>query len=79
MPIDQRHNFLQQYEKLKEELKPAILRIKKKKPLVTAEDLMKEGIKPGKEMGILLEKAEEIAIEEKLEDPKKVLEILWKK
>ena len=57
-------------------LAPHVERKINNKPLVSSKDLMKHGITPGEKMGLLLQKAEEIAIEEDLSDSKDVLDML---
>jgi poly(A) polymerase len=54
-----------------------INRIKGKKPLVTAQDLIEKGISPGPHLGAYLKKAEEIAITHKLENKKEILDRLF--
>ena len=76
LPIHDRPHYLQEQEKKIQELEQAILRIKNKKPVVTSQHLKEIGIQPGVKMGKLLKEAERIAINENLEDPKKVLEKL---
>ncbi len=70
--------FLQEHEQRYKSLKPYVKRIKDQTPLITAEMLKKEGILPGKTMGLLLKKAEEIAITIQSEDPIVVMEQLKK-
>jgi poly(A) polymerase len=59
-----------------EKLTQAISRIQEKKNVVTAEDLMKRGIQPGRELGKMLDEAEKIAINLDLHSPKEVIERL---
>ena len=54
-----------------------INRIKGKKPLVTAQDLIEKGLSPGPQIGAYLKKAEEIAITHKLDDKKEILDRLF--
>jgi len=54
-----------------------INRIKGKKPLVTAQDLIEKGLSPGPQGGAYLKKAEEIAITHKLDDKKEILDRLF--
>ena len=68
--------FLAHHENEQRQLAFAIDRIQKKTPLVTASDLASAGILPSPKMGILLKAAEKIAINQKIEDKKKVLDIL---
>lgn len=57
-------------------LEEPIQRMRNKKPLVTSAMLHERGIKPGKEMGLLLRQAERIAANLNLNDPKRVLKEL---
>lgn len=75
---DKRYDTLERVLKLRERLKLHIERIIQKKPLVNAEMLKKEGIKPGKLMGDLLKEAEILAINNNLENPQEILKILKK-
>ncbi len=68
-----RETFLVEHEKRKKELGEHITRAKEKKPLVTAAHLQQKGIQPGPKMGKLLQAAEQIAIEEDLNDPREVI------
>ena len=66
-----------------EQLNTAIMRIQTKKPVITAEHLIKKGIKPGVEFGKLLKEAERISVNEAIEEPSEVLSklektLLWK-
>lgn len=61
---EKKESFMAQHIARKEILAPHIRRLQEKKPLVTAEHLASLGIKPGKKMGELLKKAENLAIEE---------------
>lgn len=60
----------------KQRLSFYVKRIEAKKPLITAKDLMREGISAGPKMGDLLKRAEQIAINELIEDPKLLMERL---
>lgn len=53
---------------VQEELQSHITRIRDKRPLVTAADLMQIGIQPGELMGQLLNEAERIAIDESIQE-----------
>lgn len=80
----QRSAFLEEHALRREGLHTAIARIQTQSPLVSAQDLMQEGIAPGVQMGALLKEAERLAINQKLEDQKEVLDLLkksslWKK
>ncbi|MBX9922817.1 MAG: CCA tRNA nucleotidyltransferase [Rhabdochlamydiaceae bacterium] len=68
--------FLHFHAQKKEELSRHIIRIQTKSPLIRAEDLLKEGISPGVQMGKLLKEAEKIAINEDLHEKSIVLEKL---
>ncbi len=74
--IHDRPSFIERLEKKKGELLNFIQRIEEKKPVVGSSHLLKIGIQPGKKMGDLLAKAERIAINEKIEDPEKILSLL---
>jgi hypothetical protein len=58
---------------MREKLTSHIQRIKNKNPVVNASHLIQEGIKPGILMGKLLKKSENIAIEQLIEDPEKII------
>lgn len=62
----------------KEDLSPYILRLQEKKPLLTAKDLIKEGIVPSPTLGLLLKEAEKLSVNLKLND-KKLLTLALKK
>lgn len=68
--------FIQEHQNRKNQLRKHIERIYLKRPLVSSKHLMKNGIKPGKEMGEILKKAERIAINEDLQLPDDVLKRL---
>ncbi len=76
LPEDQRNLLLEKHAKQKGLLDQAILRIRSKCPLVTAEILMKEGILPGVGMGKLLKEAERISVNQGLEDREEVIRLL---
>ncbi len=63
----------------KEELSSYILRIQEKKPLLTASDLLEEGILPSPRLGLLLKEAEKLSINLKLNDKNLIIEALKKK
>lgn len=67
-PLD-REAFLYRHTKHREELASHIKRIQNKTPILTSAFLMSKGIKPGKVMGALLKAAEELSIDENIEDP----------
>lgn len=62
MPVGHQEIFLQRHHRRAQELDGPIRRIVERKPVVTAAHLVKEGIVPGKSMGMLLTEAESIAI-----------------
>ena len=79
-----RENFKKDMDEKKSQLSKAIERIQKRTPLITSQMLMQEGIKPGKSMGDLLKLAEEININEKIEDTEELIKklkasLLWPK
>jgi poly(A) polymerase len=59
-------------------LQQAILRIQTGSPIVRAEHLIAEGITPGKKMGLLLQEAEKISVNQNIEDRKTIIEMLKK-
>lgn len=73
-----RELFFSENSQRKKKLHHAIERKKNNTPIVTSKFLMDHGIMPSKQLGELLEKAEEIAIEENLENPELVLKRLHK-
>jgi poly(A) polymerase len=64
----EREIFLGAHQQRKELLRSAIVRIQTKNPVIRSEHLMLEGIAPGKKMGVLLNEAERIAVNESLDD-----------
>lgn len=68
--------FLEEHEARRARLENHITRIRERRPLLTAAMLEKEGIKPGKKMGLLLQKGEAISINENIEDPALLLKRL---
>jgi poly(A) polymerase len=69
-------SFLNKYGDRYKQLEPHVLRMRAGKPLVTAELLQKNGISPGKKMGVLLKEAEKISANEDCATPEAVLEKL---
>lgn len=67
------HKFRAHHAAQANSLKSAIERIQQQRPLVSAADLMAEGIRPGPQMGTLLREAEKLAINEQLEEKGAVL------
>lgn len=64
---DKIENAFAQLKDLEEKLHSHIDRLHKKKPLCQAKDLKELGISPGKKMGVLLQRAERLAIEHDLQ------------
>ncbi len=73
LPVDHLH-FAQDEQNI---YKEAIDRIRQKKPLVTANDLLAHGIEKGPQMGQALKKAEEIALTHNLHSKDEVLRRLF--
>ncbi len=70
--------FLHEHQNYRQRLGQAILRIQSGEPLVKAEHLMAEGIKPGKKLGLLLTEAERISINQEIEDRDQIIALLKK-
>lgn len=66
--LENSQQFLQEHEKRMNQLSRFIQRIQNHDPVVRSQDLLKEGIVPGKTMGILLEEADTLSINEQTED-----------
>jgi poly(A) polymerase len=75
LPQDAYHFTLDERKIYFEEIE----RIQKKKPIVTAQDLLERGIKAGPEMGVLLKEAENIALQHKLQEKQEILKRLFSK
>lgn len=73
LPQDAYHFTLDEQKIYFEEIE----RIQKKKPIVTAQDLLEKGIIAGPKMGGLLKEAENIAIQHKLKDKQEILKRLF--
>ncbi|MCL6755927.1 MAG: CCA tRNA nucleotidyltransferase [Candidatus Rhabdochlamydia oedothoracis] len=78
LPSKDRNEFLDFHQKKQHLLKKAIERIQKKQPLVTSSSLKAAGIAPGKQMGLLLQEAEKISINQEIEDPQEIISQLKK-
>ncbi|MCB1118555.1 MAG: CCA tRNA nucleotidyltransferase [Chlamydiia bacterium] len=76
IPPERRESFLQFHLTQQQKWHAAIERKKERTPLVTSAHLITEGIKPGKLMGDLLDRAEEIAIDEQLHTSRQVIQQL---
>lgn len=63
-----KERFLQTHKIRKQALHKWIVRNQTKKPILSAEDLIKEGISPGPYFGLLLKEAERISVNEDIED-----------
>lgn len=68
--------FLQKHRIRMAELEPHIQRAREKSPIVSAAMLQEHGIKPGKQMGVLIKEGERLAILHDLRSPNEVLSIL---
>ncbi|MGL4540457.1 MAG: CCA tRNA nucleotidyltransferase [Candidatus Rhabdochlamydia sp.] len=69
----ERDEFLHFHQEKQQILKKSIERIQKKQPLVTSTLLKTVGIIPGKQMGLLLQEAEKISINQQIEDPQEII------
>ncbi len=76
LPPEKRDDFLGVHKQRQHLLKSAIFRIQSNNPLVRAEHLMRQGIKPGKQMGALLKEAERISVNEGIEDRDTIINLL---
>lgn len=66
-------NLMNEHKARKKELQSAVERISQKNPLIKSTDLIQEGILPGKAMGILLNEAEKMAVNEQIDDPETII------
>lgn len=64
----EKQTFLANHDKARAKLSPHIERLKKKTPVLSSQFLKDKGIAPGIHMGNLLKKAEELSINESIED-----------
>ncbi|MCB1080191.1 MAG: CCA tRNA nucleotidyltransferase [Chlamydiia bacterium] len=78
LPLEERQTFLQKHHMQANALKIPIQNIQNKIPFITSEDLRKEGIPNGKQMGTLLKEGERLAINESLDAPEKIIKRLKK-
>lgn len=78
LPEEKHKDFLQEHFEKRQKLKSHIERKKLNKPLVSSDHLMRYGIEPGKKLGDLLSKAEEIAIVHDCNHPDEALQRLKK-
>jgi hypothetical protein len=74
--LPDREEFLAGIQANIKQLFPHILRIQNKTPLISSQDLMREGIQPGISMGALLKQAERIAITKNSQSREVVLDEL---
>lgn len=84
LPEREQNRFEKEHRERMIELSVPIERRRNNKTLVTSQDLLQEGVSPSVLMGQLLERGEEIAINENLSDKKAILnqlknDPLWKK
>jgi poly(A) polymerase len=68
--------FLDKHQQRAQELQAHVQRIVEKKPLITASNLISQGLSEGKKMGLLLKEAERIAILENINDEQELLKRL---
>ncbi len=73
-----KEKFLHDHHNYRQKLAQAILRIKSNEPIVRAEHLMAEGVKPGKQLGALLKEAEKISINQEIENREQIIDLLKK-
>jgi len=73
---EKRDQILHFYEKKEQKISWAVEKIKNKTPVVTSNHLKAAGISPGRLMGIFLEEAEKVSIEQHLLDADLIIEIL---
>ncbi|MBS0604860.1 MAG: CCA tRNA nucleotidyltransferase [Verrucomicrobia bacterium] len=76
LPMEKRQSFLETHKRRRQILEQAILRIHSQSPIVRADHLMKEGVQPGKKMGILLKEAERLSVNEGIEDRNAIIQLL---
>ena len=74
----EREKFLTDHAHQRQLLEQAILRIQTQSPLVRAEHLIAEGIKPGKSLGVLLREAERLSINQNIDDRAALIALLKK-
>ncbi len=76
LPSEKRKAFLKEHHQRIQSLEIAIQRIRSQTPIVRADHLMKEGIVPGKKMGVLLKEAERISVNEGIDNSKTIIDLL---
>ncbi|CRX37433.1 CCA tRNA nucleotidyltransferase [Estrella lausannensis] len=78
LPHEERERELAKMKRIVEEYRDHIQRLVDKKPIVTGRMLQDEGLKPGKEMGLLIKEAERIAVMVNAKESREVLAQLKK-
>lgn len=78
LTLESQESFVSLHARRRQRLEQSILRMRSQSPIVKAEHLMKEGISPGKQMGLLLTEAERISVNEGLEEREEILSRLKK-
>lgn len=76
LPIKEQSEFLKNHEGRQSLLAKFISRIESKNPVISAQDLIQEGILPGKQMGLLLKEGERFSINEGIEEKEAVISFL---
>lgn len=76
LPPEKKELFQREHGQRRKTLQDAIDRIRSGRPVVRADHLMKEGIIPGKKMGVLLKEAERISVNQEIADPQKIIHLL---
>lgn len=76
--VADKEKFLDEHAHHREQLAQSILRIQTHQPLIKAEHLMALGVKPGKQLGLLLKEAEKISINQSIEDRDQIIDLLKK-
>ena len=77
-PEKERALFLEEHLGNIQFMQPAILRLRAQTPLVRAQQLIAEGIPPGKRMGLLLKEGERISVNDGIENPAEIISRLKK-
>ncbi len=75
-PPEERPYFFEEHAERRLLLEKTIDRIRLNTPVIQAEDLIREGIRPSKQLGLLLREAERISVNRNLDDPRAVLDLL---
>jgi poly(A) polymerase len=74
--VDKGKALLSELKNLYEQLESHIYRIQQKRPLISSAILQANGIKAGKQMGLLLKEAEKLAINKNYQDSQVLLDVL---